>query len=115
MDTATILRKDKRMEWKINVSPLFLFTCVIPGGCAFYGHSCFGGHGKRSMPDNMNLSPSNQAAIPLKFIQDPTHFELPANYDNAMDDSYSEESTEQQHDQDLKYAVYGLFRQWVGI
>lgn len=92
---------------------LSLFTCLFPGGCAFYGHSCFGGHGKRSMPD-LNLRPIPQVEIPMKFIQDPAHFELPANYDNAIDEnSYSEESTEQQHDQDLKYAVYGLFRQWV--
>lgn len=79
----------------------------IPGGCAFYGHSCFGGHGKRSMPENVNAYPR---PLPLKFVQDPMHLEVPGSYDNNIEEnSYSDETPEQ----DFKYAVYGLFKQWV--
>lgn len=54
----------------------------------------------------------------MKFVQDPVHFELPANYDNAMDNSLSDESSsaeQQQRDTDLKFAVYGLLRQWINM
>lgn len=52
---------------------------------------------------------------PFNFIQQQqqpqqaTHLEIPLNYENSIDDSYSDEAPEQ----DFKYAVYGLFRQWV--
>lgn len=51
-----------------------------------------------------------------KFIQDPMHLEVPGSYDNNIEEnsSYSEEQQQPTPEQDFKFAVYGLFKQWVG-
>lgn len=98
------------MNFKCPGTDLSFPVFVFSGGCAFYGHSCFGGHGKRSMP-NVNMNPYPRP-LPIKFVQDPMHLEVPGSYDNNVEEnSYSDESPEQ----DFKYAVYGLFKQWVII
>lgn len=59
------------------------------------------------MPENVNPYPRQ---LPLKFIQDPMHLEVPGSYDNNIEENpYSDEAPEQ----DFKFAVYGLFKQWV--
>lgn len=60
------------------------------------------------MSDN-NLSPLSRP-IPLKYMQNPMHLEVPGSYDNNIEEnSYSDEAPEQ----DFKFAVFGLFKQWV--
>lgn len=33
------------------ISHIFFHISYVSGGCALYGHSCYGGHGKRSEID----------------------------------------------------------------
>lgn len=40
----------------------FLFT----GGCALYGHSCYGGHGKRSEMPRGELMPMESGPLPME-------------------------------------------------
>lgn len=64
------------------------------------------------MPVNVNLGPASrpEQGPEMKFLQEPMHLEVPGSYDNNIEESsYSDEAPEQ----DFKFAVYGLFKQWV--
>lgn len=45
------------------------FLFLFPGGCSAFGHTCFGGHGKRSDP---TTNPSEQEEIPVG-LQSPSN------------------------------------------
>lgn len=45
----------------IHLINIFVLIRIFAGGCALYGHSCYGGHGKRSEIDAL---PVESASIP---------------------------------------------------
>lgn len=76
-------------------------------GCALYGHSCYGGHGKRSEPqisNEENQFPQNPfRSDPNKELRvDMNELEQPAG-----DDFYENQEKE------LRYAVYNVMRQMI--
>lgn len=51
------------------------FINVFAGGCALYGHSCYGGHGKRSELPRGELLPMGNGPLPIdKLFQNNKEF-----------------------------------------
>uniref|UniRef100_U5ELW0 Putative membrane protein n=1 Tax=Corethrella appendiculata TaxID=1370023 RepID=U5ELW0_9DIPT len=88
-------------------------------GCAAFGHSCYGGHGKRSD----NSIDTDSSSIPIgKFLQNynkiyPFNINSVRGFDPTIPQSAPQFDERQQAientNKNYKYALYNLLKQWM--
>lgn len=57
---------------------------MVTGGCALYGHSCYGGHGKRSEMGRVELQPMENGPQPMDKLYENNKELVVIKWDNGM-------------------------------
>uniref|UniRef100_A0A1B0CG21 Secreted protein n=2 Tax=Lutzomyia longipalpis TaxID=7200 RepID=A0A1B0CG21_LUTLO len=85
-------------------------------GCSLYGHSCYGGHGKRSTLPLLSDTgmPLETAPIPLVKLLRNSNRPYPPSLVVDNTDLYDDDNEPDnlRAAKDFKYAIYTLLRQW---
>lgn len=76
-------------------------------GCALYGHSCYGGHGKRSDISRVGLS----MELPQDYSN--TNKEIVNSANNGINQMELNNDNRWKSRQELTYALMNLLRKWI--